>query len=29
VGDFSGTGIEIWAEFGPIDITEEENDLGR
>ena len=25
VGDFYGTGIEIWAGFGPVGITEKKN----
>ena len=25
VGDFYGTGIEIWAGFGPVGITEKTN----
>ena len=25
VGDFHGTGIEIWAGFGPVGITEKKN----
>ena len=28
MGDFCGTGIEIWAEFGPIGSTEKKG-LGR
>ena len=29
VEDFYGTGIDIWAGFGPVDITEKKGDLGR
>jgi len=29
VGDFYGTGIEIWAGFWPVGITEKRKDLGR
>ena len=29
VGDFYGTGIEIWAGFGTVGITEKKIDLGR
>ena len=25
MGDFYGTGIEIWAEFGPVGINEKKN----
>ena len=25
MGDFNGTGIEIWAGFGPVSITEKKN----
>jgi hypothetical protein len=28
VGDFYGTEIEIWAEFGPVGITEKKNTFG-
>ena len=29
VGDFYGTGIEIWAEFGPVGFTEKNKHLGN
>ena len=28
MGDFYGTGIEIWAGFGPVDITEKTSPKG-